>query len=138
MTERVRSGSHPSAMISFVVTEPIWRTLGHSHLLWFQGGRWLSISCHLLSVHSTLPSCREGGWETSAETPPDVPAFGTCVLGFTLGTTAVALQSTLTPGSFLSPASPVLPQTCIFTRSHLALLPAHICTCMGRGPGLRA
>lgn len=44
MTERVRSGSHPSAAISFVVTEPIWRTLGHSHLLWFQGGRWLSIS----------------------------------------------------------------------------------------------
>lgn len=44
MTKRFRSGSHPSAMISFIVTEPIWRTLGHSLLRWLQGGRWLSIS----------------------------------------------------------------------------------------------
>lgn len=57
------------------------------------------------------------------------------MLGFALGTTAVALQSSLTLGSFLSPAILALPHTCISTGGptwHLSLLTT--CTCNGKWP----
>ena len=66
------------------------------------------------------------------KTPAGVLAFGIYMLGFALGTTAVALQSSLTLGSFLSPAVLALPHTCISTGGaiwHLGLLT----TCTGNG-----
>lgn len=95
------------------------------------------VTC-FLSIAPSLAAGREARRRRS-ETPAGVLAFGICMLSFTLRTTAVALQSSLALGSFLSPAVLALPHTCIITGGpvwHLCLLTT--CTCVGHGPGLIA
>lgn len=114
MTKWFRSGSRPSAMLSFIVKDPSGEHRVTDTSTGSKAGGNSPQACHLLSVYRTFPCCWEGSWGISAETPAGVPAFGICVLGFML-----------TLGSFLSPAVLVLPHTCIFTGDHLAPLPAH-------------